>query len=180
MALYYFSKKRFDKIIIQIEGEPLTKLPKTNTILPTSLDKSYGINKKYDLTTTNNIDSYTIYYVSKYNDTEYYVPITKYINNNQKDKIKVIIDELSSSPIYETNLMSYVNSNLSLLDYSLENEILKLNFNDSILNDKTSNHILEEVIYTISLSIDNNYNIKEVVFLVNNQEIYKNSPKTLE
>lgn len=169
-----------DKIIIQIEGEPLTKLPKTNTILPTSLDKSYGINKKYDLTTTNNIDSYTIYYVSKYNDTEYYVPITKYINNNQKDKIKVIIDELSSSPIYETNLMSYVNSNVSLLDYSLENEILKLNFNDSILNDKTSNHILEEVIYTISLSIDNNYNIKEVVFLVNNQEIYKNSPKTLE
>ena len=76
--------------------------------------------------------------------------------------------------------MSYVNSNVSLLDYSFDEKTLKLNFNDSILNDTTSNHILEEVIYTISLSMQNNYNVEEVVFLVNNEEIYKNSLKTLE
>ncbi len=169
-----------DKVIILVEGEKLDKLPNSNKILPTSIDKNYGINKTYDLTTTQDIDFYTVFYVSNYNDNEYYVPVTKYVNQPKKDKINVIIDELSTSPIYETNLMSYVNSNVSLLDYSFDEKTLKLNFNDSILNDTTSNHILEEVIYTISLSMQNNYNIEEVVFLVNNEEIYKNSLKTLE
>ena len=39
---------------------------------------------------------------------------------------------------------------------------------------------LEEVIYTISLSINDNYNVKDISFLLNNKEIYKNSLKTLE
>lgn len=176
------SMNGIDKVIIQVEGKVLEKLPNSGISLPTFLDKGYGINKTYDLTSIHDIDSYTVYYVSHYNDQEYYVPVTKYVNmdNSKKDKIKVIIDELSTSPIYETNLMSYVNSNVNLIDYSLDDSSLKLNFNDSILSDSTSNHMLEEVIYTISLSMENNYDVKEVVFLVNQQEIYKNSLKVLE
>ena len=127
-----------------------------------------------------NIDSYTVYYVSKYNDTEYYVPVTKYVNSGGDDKVKVIIDELSSSTIYENNLMSYLNADTSLINYTLEDDILKLNFDESIYNDKNSNNILEEVIYTISLSANDNYDVEEVVFLVNDAEIYKKSLKTLE
>lgn len=169
-----------DKVIIQVEGKILEKLPNSNKKLPNSLDKSYGINKNYDLVSVQNVDSYTVYYVSQYNDNRYYVPVTKYVNSQKQDKIKVIIDELSTSPIYETNLMSFLNSNVSLLDYSLNDESLLLNFNDYILNNSTSNKILEEVIYTISLSFEDNYNVKEIYFLVNNEEIYKNSLKTLE
>lgn len=169
-----------DKVIIQVEGEVLSKLPNSEKNLPTSLDKSYGINKSYDLVNTNDIDSYTVYYVSNFNDNQYYVPITKYVNQSKQDKIKVIIDELSTSPIYETNLMSYLNSNVNLIDYALDDKTLSLNFNDSILSDNTSNKILEEVIYTISLSIMDNFAVEEVSILVNNEEIYKNSLKSLE
>ena len=169
-----------DKVIIQVEGEVLSKLPNSGKSLPTVLDKSYGINKSYDLTSTQDIDSYTVYYVSEFNDNKYYVPVTKYVNGEKQDKIKVIIDELSTSPIYETNLMSFLDSNVSLFDYTLEDNLIRLNFNDSILVDDTSNKILEEVIYTISLSLEDNYHIEEVSFLVNNEEIYKNSLKTLE
>lgn len=169
-----------DKVIIQVEGETLTKLPNSNKLLPTILDRNFGINKSYSLTTTNDIESYTIYYVSSYNNNEYYVPITKYVNASKQDKIKVIIDELSTSPIYETNLMSYLNSNVNLIDYSLEDKNISLNFNDSILNDTTNNKILEEVIYTISLSVMDNFNVEEVSFFVNDEEIYKNSLKSLE
>lgn len=168
-----------DKVVIQVEGKELTNLPNSNKSIPTSLDKKYGINKTYDLINTSNIDSYTVYYVSSYNNNEYYVPVTKYINKNNNDKIKVIIDELSTSPIYEENLMSYLSSKVSLIDYKIDNTTAKLNFNDSILND-SNNKILEEVIYTISLSINDNYNVKDISFLVNNKEIYKNSLKTLE
>lgn len=168
-----------DKIIIKVEGEVLKRLPNSGKILPDILDKSFGINKNYSLVNTKDITSYTVYYASKNNDELYYVPITKYVNGGTEDKIKVIIEELSTSPIYEKNLMSFLNSNVSLINYNLENDKLSLNFNDYIFSD-ASNSILEEVIYTISLSINDNYNIKDISFLVNNKEIYKNFQKTLE
>ena len=152
-----------DKIIIKVEGEVLNNLPKSGESLPSVLDKSYGINKTYDLVNTSDIDSYTLYYVNKYNNNEYYVPVTKYVNSKITDPIKVIIKELSSSPIYETNLMSYLNSEATL----------KLNFNSLLLSDVDKKSILEEVIYTISLSMDNIYNdLKEVSFWVDDEEIY--------
>lgn len=162
-----------DKVIIKVEGEVLSKLPNSKTNLPTVLDKSYGINKNYDLTNLNNIISYTTYYTSTYNDSKYYVPVTKYINSKDNDIVKIIIKELSSSPIYETNLMSYLNTNATLNNYELLENNLKLNFNESLLNDLDEKNILEEVIYTISLSMDNIYNdLESVSFLVNNEEIY--------
>ena len=174
------SLEGIDKVIIKVEGEVLSKLPHSKKILPTLLDKSYGINKSYNLITPSNTESYTIYYVSNFNDNQYYVPITKYVNKTKQDKIKVIIDELSTSPIYETNLMSYLNSNVNLIDYSLDEQTLSLNFNESILSDNNSDKILEEVIYTISLSVMDNFSVKEVTILVNNEEIYKNSLKSIE
>lgn len=162
-----------DKVIIKVEGEVLSNLPNSKENLPTVLDRSYGINKTYDLVTTNNIESYTVYYVNNYNDEEYYVPITKYVNGNGDDLIKVIIKELSSSPIYETNLMSYLNAEASLLSYEYTDNNLKLNFNELLLNGIDNKNILEEVIYTISLSANDLYDDLEMVsFYVNNEEVY--------
>ena len=169
-----------DKVIIKVEGEILDKLPISGKTLPTYLDKDYGINKIYDITTMKDIDSYTLYYVNTYNDNSYYVPVTKYINNDSQDKIKVIIEELYSAPIYETTLMSFLNSNTKLLDYKLEDGKLTLNFSEDILSDVTTNNILEEVIYTISLTMNDNYGVEEVVFLVEDEEIYKSLIKDIE
>lgn len=162
-----------DKVIIKVEGEVLDKLPNSKNNIPTVLDRSYGINKIYDLSSLNDIMSYTTYYISTYNDNKYYVPVTKYVNSKDSDIVKVIIKELGSSPIYQTNLMSYLNANTVLNDYELDNNKLKLNFNELLLNDLDKKNILEEVIYTISLSMNNVYdNLESVSFLVNNEEIY--------
>ena len=169
-----------DKVIIKVEGEVLDKLPISGKTLPTYLDKDYGINKIYDLTSMKDIDSYTLYYVNTYNDNSYYVPVTKYINNDSQDKIKVIIEELYSAPIYETTLMSFLNSNTKLLNYKLEDGKLTLNFSEDILSDVTTNNILEEVIYTISLTMNDNYGVEEVIFLVEDEEIYKSLIKDIE
>ena len=167
------SIKGIDKITIKVEGKILTNLPHSKKIIPSVLDRSYGINKEYELTTINNIDSYTVYYVNKYNDSNYYVPVTKYINKEEIEPVKVIIKELSSSPIYETNLMSHLNAGVVLNDYELDGNNLKLNFNELLLSDPDSNKILEEVIYTIGLSMNDIYNDLETVsFYVNNIEIY--------
>lgn len=169
-----------DKIEILIEGIKLTKLPHSKKNLPEYLDKEYGINKKYELTTLNDIYSYTVYYVNTYENESYYIPVTKYINSENQDKVKVIIDELATSITYETNLMSYLDTNIKLLDYEIIDNTIKLNFNNLILSDITSNVILEEVIYTIGLSLCDELSVEEVIFQVNNEEISTFSPKSLD
>lgn len=169
-----------DKLQIYVEGNKLDYLPNSKEKLPEYLDKHYGINKKYELTSLNDIDSYTIYYVFNYNNDVYYTPVTKYINNEKQDKVKIIIDELASSFIYESNLMSYLDANVNLLDYKLEDDVIKLNFNDLILSDITNNLILEEVMYTIGLSLCNEFDVSEVIFEVNNREISTFSIKSVD
>ena len=75
--------------------------------------------------------------------------------------------------------MSYLSREANLIDYELKDDKMTLNFDESIYNNN-SNNILEEVIYTISLSLGNNYDIKEVIFEVNDKEIYKKNIKTIE
>lgn len=169
-----------DKISIYVEDIKLTNLPNSKIKLPEYLDKKYGINKKYEFTSLSDIDSYTVYYVLNYNDEVYYTPVTKYVNNQKQDKIRIIIDELSTSFLHESNLMSYLDSNVKLLNYEMNDNIIKLNFNDLILSDITNSTILEEVIYTIGLSLCDEFDIEKVIFEVNNQEISTFSPKSLD
>ena len=173
------SIKDVDKIMILIEGEILTKLPQSNIILPSTLDRNFGINKEYDIDNTKNIQQTTIYYINKYNNEEYYVPVTK-VNNDSRDKIEIIIDELSSKNLYKTNLMSYLNSETKILSVNENEDKLTIDFNNYIFDNIDTKNILEEVIYTICLSINDNYNVNEVIFTVNNEEIYKKVIKVLE
>lgn len=161
-----------DKVIIYVDGDILTKLPKTGLNLPSTLDRSYGINKTFDFTKTNDIHQVTIYYLNKHNEDYYYVPVTKYLNDN-RDKIKIIIDELSTSNAYNMNLLSYLNSKTELLAVQENADILELTFNSYIFDDVENKDILEEVIYTICLSIKDNYDVKEVIFQMENEQIHK-------
>jgi hypothetical protein len=167
-----------NNIIIYIDGKILSKLPKSNTTLPSTLNREFGINKKYNLTNTQNISKTTIYYVNKTNDNIFYTPITL-ISNDTREKIEIIIDELSNKLI-DNNLNSYLNSDTKVLNSRIENNTMYINFNENILDGFDNNDILEEVIYTISLSINDNYDIKNVFFDVNNKEIAKTTIKSLE
>lgn len=132
--------------------------------------RGMGINKDIELFSLNDINVVTIYYVSKNNDINYYIPVTKYINSND-DKIRIIIDELSSKSSYESNLMSYLNYDTKLINYTIDDKDMNLYFNNSILNSDEDNKILEEVIYSISYSIKDSYEVSNIHFYVNDKEI---------
>lgn len=161
------SVENINKVIIYVEGNILTKLPKTGIILPSTLDRNFGINKVYDFTKTDDITNVTVYYLKSNNEEFYYVPVTKYLNDS-RDKIKIIIDELTSYNTYNTNLTSYLNSNTELLAIEEQPNILELTFNSYIFEDVSNKDILEEVIYTIALSVKDNYDVDEVV--IKNEE----------
>lgn len=157
-------------VSLYVEGNILNKLPKSNKNMNTILDRGIGVNKEFNITNVNNISKTTIYYMSKYNDYYYYVPVTK-IDNNDKNKIEIIIKELTGNKLLNTNLISYLNSNTELLSYNETDKTLLLNFNEGILEDINTNNILEEVSYSINLSIKENYNVDEVLYYVNNKII---------
>ena len=155
-------------VSIYVEGNILDKLPNSKRRLNTVLDRKIGINKEFNINDINNTTKTTIYYLSKYDNYYYYVPVTK-ISNEDISKIEVIIRELSGNKILGTNLISYLNSNTELLSYNETDKTLLLNFNESILNDITTNNILEEVTYSINLSIKDNYDVSEVFYYVNDK-----------
>ena len=145
-------------IKIKIDNELLTKLPQTNEVLPNVLNRNFGINKVYEIQNLKDIDKVILYYINEINDTKYYVPVTKYLNDD-REKIKIIIDNLSSNYIYEPTLLSLLNQKAKLMDYEIENDKMNLNFSSNILlNDK----ILEEVIYQVTQSVFENYDLNSI------------------
>ena len=158
------------KLMIFVEGEQLTKLPNSNKKLPNTLDKDYGINKIYNLDSIKDTSKTTVYYLSKDNDFYYYVPVTE-ITNDDTERVEVIIKNLQSTPIYHTNLISYLKASAVLQNYELLEDKISLSFNNYLLANLDEKEILEEVKYSIALSLRDTYNVKEVSFSVEDELI---------
>ena len=151
------------KIKILVEGNTLSELPNSKKKLPEILDKNYGVNKIYNLDSIKDTSKTTIYYLSKYNDYYYYVPVTK-VSNESMQKAEIIIKELKTTPIYHTNLISYLAASTNLTNYELLENSIALSFDNHLLANIDDKDILEEVKYSIALSLRDSYDIKEVLF----------------
>lgn len=156
-----------DGIIIKVDNNILNSYPNTDIKIPNILTKEIGINKRYNFVSRNDINKVVVYYLEDINDTNYYVPVTKYVNDD-RDKIKIVIDNLTTSFIYEPNLMSLLNKNVKINKYLEQENVMYIDFNNSIFND--DNKIEEEVIYTISYSIFDNYDVESVIYTVNDKD----------
>ena len=164
------SLENINKISIYIEGNILNKMPSGKQI-PAIIDRSYGINQKYNITNIKGSTKTTIYYLSKFKDYYYYVPFTM-VNNENKEKIEIIIEELASKNVYETSLISYLKDTKEI-SYEIENNFISLNMSKKLFNDLYESNLIESVIYTINLSVKDNYTQKEVIYNIDNQ-LYKN------
>lgn len=161
--------KDIKKIKILVEEKPLTNLPNSNKKLPEYLDKSYGINKIYNIDSIKETSKTTIYYLSKNKDYYYYVPVTK-VSNEKTERVEIIIKELKSTPIYHTNLISYLAASANMTNYELLESTISLSFNNYLIANMKEEDILEEVKYSIALSIRDTYGINEVIFNIPDTE----------
>ena len=158
--------KEIKGLKISINNTPLDKLPKSNIKLDDILTKTFGINKEYSINSFNDVKKVTLYYYQEIDNNKYYVPVTKYINNTD-DKIKIIIDNLKNSYLYNTNLMSYLNDKVKIENYEYTSNMVTLSF-ASIL-DFSDSILEEEVIYTLSNSILTSCEVNQVIFMANDK-----------
>lgn len=165
IAYSIFEIGEIRKISIYVEEENINKY---FSFVPEIITRDFGINKKYDIKSFRDIQKVVVYYIDEIDNNKYFVPVTSYINDDE-EKIKIIIESLSSSYIYEPNLISLLNNNTELINYEINDDIMLLNFNNSIFI--SDGNILEEVIYTISSSVFDSYDVNKVVFNVENKTI---------
>ena len=147
-----------DNIKIQVEGKQLDNYNKL-------LNRNLGINNKYLFNNRYDISKVTVYYIDKIGDKEYYVPVTKYVNDT-RNKVEIIVDELKLS---DNNLISYLNDNVKLLNYREEANVLFLNFNNYLLDQNKK--IYNEILNTIAYSIFDNYDVNVVCFEINSKRV---------
>jgi len=169
IAYSLFELEDINGVAIYIDEESISN----RYNVPEIITKEYGINKRTDINSFNDVTKVTIFYIDNEEDKNYYVPITKYVNDN-REKIKIIIDELSSNYVYESNLISLLNKNSKLLDYEIKNDSIILDFNNSIFLEQ--NEILEEIVYSVFA----NYDVSEVIFKVEGKDFSKKSVKNVE
>lgn len=147
---------KVDKIIIYVEGDILTKLPKTKINLPSTLDRNFGINKEFNLTSTKDITDVTVYYINQINENYYYVPVTKYLNDN-REKIDIIIEELSVGLNPNKNLKSYLTEDVEIVTKNVNEKSVSLEFKE-----KNIKEINENIDKTIALSVCETYKIEGI------------------
>lgn len=160
---------------IYVEGELLKYVSNMKNI-PTILTKDIGINKKYEITSNNNISKIVLYFLGE-NDN--LIPITKYVNDD-REKIEIIVESLSNNYIFYDNLISVLSYNLKLEDYEICDDTLTLVFNDFIYDNLEEKTVNENLIDIISYSIFDNYDVSKVIFMENNNKISEKLRKNLE
>ena len=157
-----------NKVYISVDGTPLEYYPNTDKKITLPLSRDIGINKEYCLTSLNDITKVVIYYNENIDNDLFYVPVTKYVNND-KDKIDIIVEELTTSYIYEDNLQSILNENLVLTDKEIVDGVFILDFNNYLFDGDSK--LKQEVLYKISYSVFANYDINVINFKVNGESV---------
>ena len=157
-----------DSIMLFVEGVKIDKIG--DKIIPNVLNRDFGINKVYDITTLNNVYKATMYYYVNINDNFNVVPVTLFTNDNV-NKVEIIVEKLKSAPIYQSNLMSFLANNAKLLDYEIEENKIRLEFENALLDNFFESELLEEVKYAISETLKSTIGVSEITFVLDNKEI---------
>ena len=157
-----------DSIMLFVEGVKIDKIG--DKIIPNVLNRDFGINKVYDITTLNNVYKATMYYYVNINDNFNVVPVTLFTNDNV-NKVEIIVEKLKSAPIYQSNLMSFLADNAKLLDYEIEENKIRLEFENALLDNFFESELLEEVKYAISETLKSTIGVSEITFVLDNKEI---------
>ncbi|MGN0966805.1 MAG: GerMN domain-containing protein [Candidatus Coprovivens sp.] len=165
MLVYSFTSiDGVDEIMLFVDGKLLNYLPNSNNVLPTILDRDYGINKVIDIDSISNTVSFNVYYLGK-EDEYYYIPIT-YVMNNDNDVVEMIVRKLKNNGI-NSSLLTHLTSNVDVVSYDINGGNMDVLFNKELESIMKDSLLEEEIKYMLVMSFADSFDID-----VSNIEIY--------
>ncbi len=161
-----------DKVKLWINGKALDEMPVDGTPVSNGYSRANGINitesDANDLLTSETV---TLHLPAEYNDTRYYVPITKYVQNKDDDVYEAVVNSLLNGPGYHNNLIHVFNEETRLTEEpELKDGILQLVFNEDILKDQDKAMLSDEVMETLTRSLTELQGIEGVDIKVENKD----------
>lgn len=160
-----------DKVKIRINGHELKEMPVGGTPITGYLSRKDGINIETagvnDLTDTHPL---TVYYLAETETSEYYVPVTKRIDNSETNDITAAVEQLADGPGKASGLLTDFNNDVKLLSKpKVKDGQVTLDFNSSIYGsaDEKTKMVSSGVLDSIVLTLTEQPSIKSVSIKVN-------------
>lgn len=154
-----FSIKNIDGIKLLINGKNINDI---DSSFPKIFYREFGINKKYNIESRNDISKVILYYKFNINNNSYIVPVTKYVND-KRNKIDIVIDKLSYNYIYEDNLITTI-KNINIGDYKIINDVLYIDLDDFKVNKKD--------LYLLNYSLFSNSSVRKIIYSYKKRTIF--------
>ena len=172
-----WSVMEFDEIkglTISVEGEILKSMPLNGYSLPKVLDKSIGINKYSEMISRcNNCNDIVVVYSKIIDDKEYYIPVTRLVENDKYDFISAYDKEVS--------VLSGLNKVLEidrLNNIKVEEDNMNIHLDESyLIEDNIVNSSVYELLSVMLYYNDFDYKVN---FFVNDESVEVNGYSNME
>ncbi|MFT4416528.1 GerMN domain-containing protein [Fredinandcohnia humi] len=166
---------------IRVNGHILEEMPVNGTPIPEDLSRADGINlDNGDIVDITNSRPVTLYFYVQNDEIEYYVPVTKRIENTEKDKVTAVVNALIDGPGFKTKLLSEFHPDVELLGSTIDDGKVTLDFNEAIFGSFNEKMISKNVLNTLVLSLTEQPDIKSVAITVDgNADILSEDGKPL-
>ncbi|HLR79155.1 MAG TPA: GerMN domain-containing protein [Bacillota bacterium] len=159
-----------DKIKLWINGHPQDEMPVDGTPISDGYSRTNGINIiDSDALDLMNSHAVTMYFPTEHNDTRYYVPTTQHVEDTHNNIYYAMVQALLDGPSYDTNVIHVFNTETALVDEPVLNDgVLELVFNQSILKDQDEAIISDEVMETLVRSLTEDPSVEALNVKVEN------------
>lgn len=160
-----------NNVVISVNGYKLDEMPVNSTPIPTDLSRADGINiDNSGVVDITNSRPVTLYFYVQNEDAEYYVPVTKRIENTGDDRVSAVVNALIDGPKMSSNLISEIHQDVKLLGAKVEDGNVTLDFNEAIFGSFNEKMISKHVINSLVLSLTEQPDVKSVAITVNGSE----------
>jgi germination protein M len=160
-----------NNVVISVNGYKLDEMPVNSTPIPTDLSRADGINiDNSGVVDITNSRPVTLYFYVQNEDAEYYVPVTKRIENTGDDRVSAVVNALIDGPNMSSNLISEIHQDVKLLGAKVEDGNVTLDFNEAIFGSFNEKMISKHVINSLVLSLTEQPEVKSVAITVNGSE----------
>ncbi len=160
-----------NNVVISVNGYKLDEMPVNSTPIPTDLSRADGINiDNSGVVDITNSRPVTLYFYVQNEEAEYYVPVTKRIENTGDDRVSAVVNALIDGPNMSSNLISEIHQDVKLLGAKVEDGNVTLDFNEAIFGSFNEKMISKHVINSLVLSLTEQPEVKSVAITVNGSE----------